>query len=115
MSVFARLFRKSKATEEASIAEAQAERPTAESEAQGTDEGKRPRETTESEATAVRAEADEVEAGEVKAEETAPKKIAPEEPGAGDDVEIPKQQTAEQAADNGAGESAAHDCCSAGR
>ncbi|GGZ83141.1 hypothetical protein GCM10010344_57940 [Streptomyces bluensis] len=86
MGVFARLFRKAKATEEASTAEAQADAPAAESEAQGTDEGKRPK-----------------------------RKIAPEGPGAGDDVEIPKQQTAEQAADNGAGESAAHDCCPAGR
>lgn len=92
MGVFARLFRKSKATDEASTAEAQADTPTAESAAQGADEAKGPRETTESETKA--------EAGEAKAA------TAPEEPGAGDDVEIPKQQTAEQAADNEAGESA---------
>lgn len=76
MGVFARLLRRSKATEEASTAEVQADTLTAETEAEVAEEAKGSSET-EDEATAETAGAATTE-----------------------DVEIPKQQTAEKAADN---------------
>jgi hypothetical protein len=88
MGVFARLLRRSKAAEEASTAEAQAVTPAADPEADRADEAKGSNATAEAGA-------------EATAEEPAPK-----DSGAGDDVEIPKQQTAGKAADNEAGEGA---------
>ncbi|MFD4523470.1 hypothetical protein ACFWP7_05960 [Streptomyces sp. NPDC058470] len=86
MGVFARLLRRSKATEEASTAEVQADTVTAETEAEVAEEAKGSSETkTEGEATA----------------ETETAGAATTE-----DVEIPKQQTAEKAADSEAGEGA---------
>jgi hypothetical protein len=83
MGVFARLLRRSKATEEASTAEAQADTLTAETEAEVAEEAKGSSEP----------------AGEATAEETA-------EAATTEDVDIPQQQTAEKAADNEAGEGA---------
>jgi len=84
MGVFARLLRRSKATEEASTAEVQADTVTAGTEAEVAEEAKGSSET-EGEATA----------------ETETAGAATTE-----DVEIPKQQTAEKAADSEAGEGA---------
>jgi hypothetical protein len=95
MGVFARLLRRSKATEEASTAEAQADTPTAESEAERAEEVKASPEAAEGNVSAT------AKSGEVEANEA-----AEDESGAADDVEIPKQQTAEKAADNEAGEGA---------
>ncbi|WP_371668750.1 hypothetical protein OG985_14425 [Streptomyces sp. NBC_00289] len=82
MGVFARLLRRSKATEETQGAEARAESaPAAE---EGTAEEQKPSETGTAEQSAV-SETD--EAG-------------------GDGVDIPKQQSAEEVADSEAGESA---------
>ncbi|MET7698419.1 MULTISPECIES: hypothetical protein [unclassified Streptomyces] len=93
MSVFARLLRRSKATEEASTAEVQADTLTPEPAADAAEEVK------ESSRTETETEA-EVEAEvEATAEETV-------EAATTEDVEIPQQQTAEKAADNEAGESA---------
>ncbi|WP_369232841.1 hypothetical protein AB5J56_12855 [Streptomyces sp. R21] len=89
MSVFARLLRKSKATEEASTAKVQADTLTAEPAAEVAEEAK---ESSEAEG---KGEGE----GKVTAEETA-------EAATTEDVEIPQQQTAEKAADNEAGESA---------
>jgi len=75
MGVFDRILRRSKATEEASTAEAQAAAQTAEPVAEEAAEAERPAEGTV-EATATEA------------------------------VDIPKQQSAEEAADNEAGEGA---------
>ncbi|MFH8700834.1 hypothetical protein [Streptomyces chartreusis] len=83
MGVFARLFRRSKATEEASTVEVQADTPTAEQAAE--------------------------ETAEVKgsAEEAAQPSASESAPADGDDgVEIPKQQSADEAADSEAGEGA---------
>ncbi|MER5468490.1 hypothetical protein [Streptomyces sp. NPDC002685] len=82
MGVFARLLRRSKATEEAATAEAQAAAQPADTEAEVAAEANDSSEI-EGEATAGTAEADTAE-----------------------DVDIPKQQTADQAADNEAGEGA---------
>lgn len=86
MGVFARLFRRSKATEEASTVEVQADTPTAEQAAEETAEAKG--------------------STEAQAEEPAP--TAPESVATGGDdgVEIPKQQSADEAADSEAGEGA---------
>jgi len=90
MGVFDRILRRSKATEEASTAEAQADAQTAESltaeaadEVSETEAGARVQEAAETTATEAVGAADGV-----------------------DSVEIPKQQSAEAAADNEAGESA---------
>ncbi|MFC8247250.1 hypothetical protein [Streptomyces chartreusis] len=86
MGVFARLFRRSKATEEASTAEVQADTPTAEQAA----------EETEAKGST-----------EAQAEEAARPSASESAPADGDDgVEIPKQQSADEAADSEAGEGA---------
>jgi hypothetical protein len=87
MGVFARLFRRSKATEEASTVEAQADTPTAEQAEEETAEAKG--------------------SAEAKSEEAAQPAAAESVEADGDDgVEIPKQQSADDAADSEAGESA---------
>lgn len=91
MGIFAWFLRRSKATEKASSAEARADTPTAESEAEGADEVKGSKETAEAVAEAG------TEADEAASEGSGT---------AGDDVEIPKQQTAEKAVDSEAGEGA---------
>ncbi|MGW7265614.1 hypothetical protein [Streptomyces sp. NPDC054842] len=83
MGVFARLLRRSKAAEEASTAEAEAGTVTAATDAEAPDEAKG-RPGTE---------------GEAAAEESS-------EAGASDGVDIPKQQSADEAADSEAGEGA---------
>ncbi|MGW1749396.1 hypothetical protein ACWCRD_28050 [Streptomyces sp. NPDC002092] len=87
MGVFARLLRRSKATEEASTAEAQADTPTAEPATEEAAEAKGS------------AEAEELTEGEPEATEAV-------EPASGEAVEIPKQQSGEEAADRDAGEDA---------
>ncbi|MEU8792083.1 hypothetical protein [Streptomyces sp. NPDC048643] len=82
MGVFARLLRRSKATEEASTAEAQAPAGPVGAEAK----------------VAVDAEGSSGSAGGATA--------GTAEAGTAEDVDIPRQQTADQAADNEAGESA---------
>ncbi|MCT9109950.1 hypothetical protein [Streptomyces mirabilis] len=89
MGVFARLLGRSKATEEASTAAVQADTPTADTEAEVTEEAK---------GSSEKSEGSESEGGAAASE--------PAEATAKDDVEIPQQQTAEKAADNEAGESA---------
>lgn len=89
MGVFARLLGRSKATEEASTAAVQADTPTADTEAEVTEEAK---------GSSEKSEGSESEGGAAASE--------PAEVTAKDDVEIPQQQTAEKAADNEAGESA---------
>ncbi|MFE9023698.1 hypothetical protein ACFYNL_34700 [Streptomyces sp. NPDC007808] len=93
MGVFARLFRRSKATEEASTAEAQADTPSAEPAAEGA-------------AQAQESAAAEVE--EAKTESDKDRSTAAESVDADTDdgVEIPKQQSADEAADSEAGEGA---------
>ncbi|GHH26899.1 hypothetical protein [Streptomyces lanatus] len=87
MGVFARIFRRSKASEEASTAEVQADTPTAEAAAE---------QTAEAEGSV-----------EAQAEDTAQPVSAESVEGDGDDgVEIPKQQSADEAADSEAGEGA---------
>jgi hypothetical protein len=83
MGVFARFLRRSKGKEEASTAEAPAESLTAESATVAKEAKSAETEAAEAEATAA-----------ADAENTA------------ESVEIPKQQSAEKAADNEAGESA---------
>jgi hypothetical protein len=91
MGVFARLLRKSKATEEAATAEAQADTTTAVPTAQETAEAKG---STEAEAGA-------------KAEDAVAKTAAAAaDESTGDGVEIPKQQSAGEVADSEAGEGA---------
>ncbi|QOV35093.1 hypothetical protein IM697_34185 [Streptomyces ferrugineus] len=87
MGVFARIFRRSKAAEEASTAEAQADTPTAEPAAE---------ETAEAEAS--------VEVNAEDADRSAPAESVEGE--SDDGVEIPKQQSADAAADSEAGEGA---------
>lgn len=89
MGVFARLLGRSKATEEASTAAVQADTPTADTEAEVTEEAK---------GSSEKSEGSESEGGAAASESA--------EATAKDDVEIPQQQTAEKAADNEAGESA---------
>ncbi|GAA3533034.1 hypothetical protein [Streptomyces osmaniensis] len=87
MGVFARLFRRSKATEEASTVEVQADTPTAEQAAEETAEVKG--------------------SAEAQAEEAAQPSASESVPADGDDgVDIPKQQSADEAADSEAGEGA---------
>ncbi|MFE7273199.1 hypothetical protein [Streptomyces sp. NPDC057623] len=87
MGVFARIFRRSKTTEEASTVEAQADTPTAEPAAEEAAETKGSVET--------------------KAEDAAESAAAESVEADGDDgVEIPKQQSADEAADSEAGEGA---------
>ncbi|WP_405868798.1 MULTISPECIES: hypothetical protein [unclassified Streptomyces] len=88
MGVFARLLRRSKPTEEASTAEAQADTPTAEPAVEEA--------AAEAKGSAEAEERTEVEPVEPEAVEAA----------SGDGVEIPKQQSAEEAADSEAGEDA---------
>ncbi|MFF0161009.1 hypothetical protein ACFYRY_26255 [Streptomyces sp. NPDC005263] len=93
MGVFARLLRRSKTTEEAATAEAGTDASTAEAAAQ------EPAEVKGSSENEVEADARTEDA----VEETATPST---EDSAGDGVEIPKQQSAEEVADSGAGESA---------
>ncbi|MFE6178511.1 hypothetical protein [Streptomyces sp. NPDC056464] len=87
MGVFARIFRRSKTTEAASTAEVQADTPTAEPAAEESAEAKG--------------------AAETKAEDAAQPAAAESVEADGDDgVEIPKQQSADEAADSEAGEGA---------
>ncbi|WP_328505996.1 hypothetical protein [Streptomyces sp. NBC_00391] len=97
MGVFSLFRRKAKDTEEAAVT---ATEPTAQTEAEESGEAK---ESTE--ATRPEAEAETKTEAEAKAEDEGAESAA-ETVDAGDDVEIPKQQTADQAADNEAGESA---------
>ncbi|WP_326576347.1 hypothetical protein OG889_11420 [Streptomyces sp. NBC_00481] len=99
MGVFSLFRRKAKDTEEAAVT---ATEPTAQTEAEESGEAKESTEATQPEAEAETKT--EVEA-EAKAEDEGAESAA-ETVDAGDDVEIPKQQTADQAADNEAGESA---------
>ncbi|MET9835590.1 hypothetical protein ABZ078_41365 [Streptomyces sp. NPDC006385] len=94
MGVFARIFRRSKATEEASTAEAQADTPTAEPAAGEAAEAAETAETKES--------------AEVEAEDADRSTAAAEsdDTDTDDGVEIPKQQSVDEAADSEAGESA---------
>lgn len=85
MGVFARLLRRSKAAEEASTAEAGAATPTAEPEAEKAAEAT---ESAEAETTAG------TDAGDT-AEPTATEAV---EAGAAEGVDIPKQQSADEAA-----------------
>jgi hypothetical protein len=93
MGVFAMFRRKSKGTEEASTTEAQAATLTAEPEAEDSSP-----ETSEAADTSAAAEAAEPEASTEAADTP--------EAAAAEPVEIPKQQSAEQAADSEAGEGA---------
>ena len=91
MGVFARLLRRSKATEEASVAEAQADTTTA---------GPGAQEAAEAKGSA---EAGVVERTEAEAEQTVAQTrtvAQTAEADSGDGVEIPKQQSAEEAADS---------------
>ncbi|MET9912584.1 hypothetical protein ABZZ74_38370 [Streptomyces sp. NPDC006476] len=88
MGVFARLLRRSKATEEASTAAAQDDTPTAQS--------------AQSEAVAVAEESAEVK----ESAEAAQAKNEADGDTSGEGVEIPQQQSAEEAADSEAGEGA---------
>ncbi|MEU1481178.1 hypothetical protein [Streptomyces sp. NPDC005760] len=85
MGVFARLLRRSKATEEASTAETQADVPTAESAAEEAAEAKEPTDAEGADGS------------------TATEAV---EDAAAEGVEIPKQQSAEAAADHEAGDGA---------
>lgn len=89
MGVFSLFRRKAKGTEEAAVT---APAPTTETEAEESDEAKGSTEAARPEAEAVT--------------EDEPAEPAAESVDAADDVEIPKQQTAEQAADNEASEGA---------
>ncbi|MCX4883996.1 MULTISPECIES: hypothetical protein [unclassified Streptomyces] len=88
MGVFDRLLRRSKTTEEASTAEAQAGTPTAEPAAEET--------AAKAKGSAEAEERTEVEPAEPETDEAA----------SGEGVEIPQQQSAEKAADSEAGEDA---------
>ncbi|MGW6908611.1 hypothetical protein [Streptomyces sp. NPDC054940] len=100
MGVFARLLRRSKAAEEASTVEAQADTPTAEPVTEVAAEAAEAKESAET-------KADEAKADEA-AESTAARSTAAEsvETDADDSVEIPKQQSADETADSEAGEGA---------
>jgi hypothetical protein len=90
MGVFERLLRRSKATEEAVTADGQAAAQPAATEAQVAVEG---------EQAAVEGKGSSEHEGDGDGEATA----ASAEAATTEDVDIPKQQTAEQAADNDAG------------
>ncbi|MFC9460983.1 hypothetical protein ACFRAI_45295 [Streptomyces sp. NPDC056637] len=96
MGVFARFRRKSKDTEAASTAEAQAATLTAEPEAEG----------SSPETSGTSETADTSAAADTTAPEESTEAAGTPEPAAAEPVEIPKQQSAEEAADNGAGDSA---------
>ncbi|WST78939.1 hypothetical protein OG762_32950 [Streptomyces sp. NBC_01136] len=103
MGVFARLLRRSKATEEASTAEAQAATQTADTGAGVAEETKGPSEgsaNSEGSGEPEGPESPERSLGEGGAAMEAAEAAATE------DVEIPQQQTAEKAADNEADEGA---------
>ncbi|MFE5028518.1 hypothetical protein ACFRAO_35765 [Streptomyces sp. NPDC056656] len=93
MGVFARFRRKSKDAEEASTTEAQADTLTAGPEAEDSSSG-----TSEAADTSAATDAAKPEASTEAADSP--------EPAAAEPVEIPKQQSAEQAADSEAGEGA---------
>lgn len=93
MGVFARLLRRSKATEEASVAEAQADTTTAGPGAEEAAEAKGSAEAGVVERTEAEAEAEQTVAQTRTVAQTA-------EADSGDGVEIPKQQSAEEAADS---------------
>ena len=95
MGVFARLLRRSKATEEASVAEAQADTTTAGPGAEEAAEAKGSAEAGVVERTEAEAE---VEAEQTVAQTRTVAQTA--EADSGDGVEIPKQQSAEEAADS---------------
>ena len=97
MGVFARLLRRSKATEEASVAEAQADTTTAGPGAEEAAEAKGSAEAGVVERTEAEAEV-EVEAEQTVAQTRTVAQTA--EADSGDGVEIPKQQSAEEAADS---------------
>ncbi|MFF1305075.1 hypothetical protein [Streptomyces sp. NPDC058307] len=119
MGVFARLLRRSKATEEASTAEAQADIPTTEPAAEEAAEAKG---STDAEAGAgaeakagTRTETEgetrvepQVEVGQTAAAKDPDGSTATEavEDAGAESVEIPKQQSADDAADHEAGEGA---------
>ncbi|MET7684166.1 hypothetical protein [Streptomyces sp. NPDC005423] len=98
MGVFARLLRRSKATEEGSTAEAQAAPETAEAAAEQVVVGEATvaDPTGSTDGTAAKEAEDAEVAAETEAEGSA----------GAEAVEIPKQQSAEKAADSGAGEGA---------
>ena len=103
MGVFARLLRRSKATEEASTAETQAENETAELAA---DEAAEAKEPTEVEAAAGNeAETKITETGDAEDPDGSTVTAAVED-AAAEGVEIPKQQSAAKAADREADEGA---------
>ncbi|WP_030326732.1 hypothetical protein [Streptomyces sp. NRRL B-3229] len=116
MGVFARLLRRSKATEEASTAETQADIRTADSAADAADAADATKATNEAdeapaakEPTGTKAEekADEkAEAGEASGAEDTQADTEAVGEAAAEDVEIPKQQSAEDAANREAGEGA---------
>ena len=91
MGVFARLLRRSKATEETSTAAAQADTPTAEPAADEAAEVKEPAEAKAEDADRSAAQPTEAESVEADTD---------------DGVEIPKQQSADEVADSEAGEGA---------
>lgn len=111
MGVFARFRRKSKDTAEASTTEAAADTLTAEPEAAGesieSETGKTGKEEAKAEAAAEDAAKGDTEAGteaetDAEAGATAETEDKPEnaEAAAAENVDIPKQQSAEKAADN---------------
>ncbi|WP_329268123.1 hypothetical protein [Streptomyces pseudovenezuelae] len=113
MGVFARLLRRSKATEEASTAETQADIPTAESAAEEAAQAKGSTDVEGGAGTEVDSPAEAEAADSDTATATATAKgtdgsTATEdgEDAAAEGVEIPKQQSAAAAADHEAGEGA---------
>lgn len=103
MGVFARLLRKSKATEEASTAEVQAGTQSADTEAEVTEAAK-----GSSEASQASESTETPGSSEPSGSGCGAATAAAEVTGAAttEDVEIPQQQTAAKAADNEAGEGA---------
>ncbi|MDH6222161.1 hypothetical protein [Streptomyces pseudovenezuelae] len=102
MGVFARLLRRSKATEEASTAEAQDGAVTAPAESVA-------EEAAEAKGSAKTSEDQSEDAGAAEVEPTAAQAETPAETvesGSGEGVDIPKQQSAEATADSEAGEGA---------
>jgi hypothetical protein len=113
MGVFARLLRRSKAREEASTAETQADIATAEPAAEEAAEAKGSTDATAEAGTGTGAEGEtqvepQAEVGETAAAKDTDGSTATEavEDAGTDSVEIPKQQSADEAADHEAGEGA---------
>ncbi|MFF0096805.1 hypothetical protein ACFYSF_43795 [Streptomyces canus] len=111
MGVFARLLRRSKATEEASTAETQADIRTAESTPEEAGEAKAATDVTARTEAETGPQAEgrtEAEVAETAGAEDADGATATEaaEDDAAENVEIPKQQSADEAADREAGEGA---------